>query len=156
MSFGFQSAITDVTESCISDLTQTLWQIAPQTHPQKLYKPEQSHRRPMTLTKDRPTLSSERAPSPRQDRNCQTVTKIWSWASDGARHQDRRTDWPSVVKWLGLGLGEGPYKGHTQLVGTNAWRGHGSAEDIWKQQIPKIMVHLYNDSKHIHYTGGTW
>jgi hypothetical protein len=47
----------------------------------------------LTMTKDRPTLSSERAPSPRQDRNCQTVTNIWSWAPAGARQQDRLTDW---------------------------------------------------------------
>jgi hypothetical protein len=29
--------------------------------------------------------------------NSQIVTNIWSWAPDGARHQDRLTDWPSVV-----------------------------------------------------------
>jgi hypothetical protein len=33
----------------------------------------------MTLTKDRPVLSSERAPhKKKQDRNCQTVLNIWS------------------------------------------------------------------------------
>jgi hypothetical protein len=57
-----------------------------------------------TVTKDRPTLSSERAPPQRQNRNCQTVTNIWSWGPDGARHQDRQTDWPSVAMWLRLGL----------------------------------------------------
>jgi hypothetical protein len=43
----------------------------------------------MTLTKDRPVLSSERAPhKKKQDHNCQTVLI-------GARHQDFLTDWPS-------------------------------------------------------------
>jgi hypothetical protein len=55
-----------------------------------------------TLTKDRPTISSERAPSRTKNRNCQTVTNIWSWAPDGARHQDRQTDRPSVAMWLRL------------------------------------------------------
>jgi hypothetical protein len=33
----------------------------------------------MTLTKDRPALSSERAPhKKKQDSNCQTVLNIWS------------------------------------------------------------------------------
>jgi hypothetical protein len=27
---------------------------------------------------------------------------IWSWAPDGARHQDRQADWLSVAKWLWL------------------------------------------------------
>jgi hypothetical protein len=39
-----------------------------------------------------------------QNRNCQTVTNISSWAPDGARHQDRQTDWPSVAMWLRLSL----------------------------------------------------
>jgi hypothetical protein len=46
----------------------------------------------MTLTKDRPVLSSERTPHKKQDRNCQTVITIWSWGPDGARHQDLLTD----------------------------------------------------------------
>jgi hypothetical protein len=29
----------------------------------------------------------------RENRNCQTVINIWSWAPDGARHQDWLTDW---------------------------------------------------------------
>jgi hypothetical protein len=33
---------------------------------------------------------------------CQTVSNIWSWAPDGARHQDGLIDWPSVVTWLWL------------------------------------------------------
>jgi hypothetical protein len=43
----------------------------------------------MTLIKDRQTrpLVREGAPQ-KQDRNCQAVINIWSWAPDGARHQD--------------------------------------------------------------------
>jgi hypothetical protein len=58
--------------------------------------------RPAAYTKDRPVLSSERAPHKKQDRNCQTVINIWSWAPHGARHQDLLTDWPSVAMWLRL------------------------------------------------------
>jgi hypothetical protein len=36
--------------------------------------------------------------------NCQRVINIWSWAPDGARHQDLLSDWPSVVMWLWLWL----------------------------------------------------
>jgi hypothetical protein len=39
-----------------------------------------------------------------QDSNFQPKINIWSWAPDGARHQDRQTDWPSVAKWLWLWL----------------------------------------------------
>jgi hypothetical protein len=42
----------------------------------------------------------------KQDRNCQRVINIWSWAPDGARHQDLLIDWPSVVMWLWLDLRE--------------------------------------------------
>jgi hypothetical protein len=38
----------------------------------------------------------------KQDRNCQTVIHIWSWAPDGARHKDLLTNWPSVAMWLTL------------------------------------------------------
>jgi hypothetical protein len=49
-------------------------------------------------------LVREGAPQ-KQDRNCQTVIiNIWSWAPDGARHQDLLTDWPSVAMWLWLWL----------------------------------------------------
>jgi hypothetical protein len=41
--------------------------------------------------------SSERAPD-WQNRKCLTVRNIWSWAPDGAWHQD----WPSVATWLRL------------------------------------------------------
>jgi hypothetical protein len=37
-----------------------------------------------------------------QDCNFQWKINIWSWAPDGARHQDRLTDWLSVAKWLWL------------------------------------------------------
>jgi hypothetical protein len=33
----------------------------------------------------------------KQDRNCQTIINIWSWAPDGARHQDLLVDRPSVA-----------------------------------------------------------
>jgi hypothetical protein len=46
-------------------------------------------------------LVREGAPQ-KQDRNCQTLINIWSWAPDGARHQDLLTDWPSVAMWLWL------------------------------------------------------
>jgi hypothetical protein len=36
----------------------------------------------------------------KQDYNCQRVINIWSWAPDGARHQDLLIDWPSVAMWL--------------------------------------------------------
>jgi hypothetical protein len=48
-------------------------------------------------------LVREGAPQ-KQDRNCQTAINIWLWAPDGARHQDLRTDWPSVAMWLWLWL----------------------------------------------------
>jgi hypothetical protein len=49
-------------------------------------------RDPVAIVNDRPVLSSERAPHKRKDRNCQTAINIWSWAPDGARHQDLLTD----------------------------------------------------------------
>jgi hypothetical protein len=55
------------------------------------------------MTNDRPDPSSERAPD-WQTRNCLTVRNIWSWAPDGARHQDWLTGWPSVVTRLWLWL----------------------------------------------------
>jgi hypothetical protein len=59
---------------------------------------------PAAYTKERPILPSERMPHRKQDRNCQTKINIWSWAPDGARHQDLLTDWPSVTMWLWLWL----------------------------------------------------
>jgi hypothetical protein len=49
------------------------------------------------------TLVREGAPQ-KQDRNCQTLTNIWSWAPDGVRHQDLLIDWPSVAMWHWLWL----------------------------------------------------
>jgi hypothetical protein len=46
--------------------------------------------------------SRQRGRPPTQDRNRQTVINRWSWAPDGARHQDLLTDWPSVAMWLWL------------------------------------------------------
>jgi hypothetical protein len=52
---------------------------------------------PAAYTKDRPVLSSERAPHKKQNRNCQKIINIWWRARDGARYQDLLTDWPSVT-----------------------------------------------------------
>jgi hypothetical protein len=49
------------------------------------------------------TLVREDAPQ-KQDRNCQRVIHIWSWALDGAQHQYLLIDWPSVAMWLWLWL----------------------------------------------------
>jgi hypothetical protein len=54
-------------------------------------------RGPAAYIKDRPVLSSEKAPHKKQDRNCRRVINIWSWAPDGARHQDLQIDWRSVA-----------------------------------------------------------
>jgi hypothetical protein len=48
-------------------------------------------------------LMREDAPQ-KQDRSCQRVINTWSWALDGARHQDLLTDWLSVSMWLWLRL----------------------------------------------------
>jgi hypothetical protein len=45
------------------------------------------------------TLAREGAPQ-KQDHNCQRIINIWSWAPDGAHHQDLLIDWPSVAMWL--------------------------------------------------------
>jgi hypothetical protein len=47
-------------------------------------------------------LSSERAPHMDRTVTFQPRLNIWSWAPDGARHQDRQTDWLSVAMWLWL------------------------------------------------------
>jgi hypothetical protein len=47
---------------------------------------------PAGYTKDRPVLSSERAPHKKQDRNCSKIENIWSQAQDGARYQDLLTN----------------------------------------------------------------
>jgi hypothetical protein len=41
-------------------------------------------------------LVREGAPR-QQTRNCVAVTKVWSWAPNAVRHQDRMAAWPSVV-----------------------------------------------------------
>jgi hypothetical protein len=46
-------------------------------------------------------LVRDRTPQ-KQDRNCKRAINIWSWAPDGARHQDLLIDWPSVAMWLWL------------------------------------------------------
>jgi hypothetical protein len=53
----------------------------------------------------RQTRPIDRVGAPeKQDHNCQSVISIWSWAQDGARHQDLLIDWPSVAIWLWLWL----------------------------------------------------
>jgi hypothetical protein len=44
--------------------------------------------------------------SQKQDRNCQTVINIWTWAPNGARHQDLLTDWLTVSRNVTLTLTE--------------------------------------------------
>jgi hypothetical protein len=60
----------------------------------------------VTLTNENPVLSSERAPHMDKNRNCLTVTNIWSWAQVGF---GTKTDWPTIgrnvsliLTWLGL------------------------------------------------------
>jgi hypothetical protein len=48
------------------------------------------------------------------------LTNIWSWAPDGARHQDRQTDWPSVVMWLWLWIKQSHL--HSQQVNAKSTR----------------------------------
>jgi hypothetical protein len=56
-----------------------------------------------TMTdKNRPDLSSERAHEQERTETVKQLTAIWSWAPDGARHQDILTDGPSVAKGLWL------------------------------------------------------
>jgi hypothetical protein len=38
----------------------------------------------------------------KQDRNCQRVINILSWAPDAARHHDLLIDWPSIAMWIWL------------------------------------------------------
>jgi ABC-type nitrate/sulfonate/bicarbonate transport system ATPase subunit len=51
----------------------------------------------LTLTWQTRPLVREGAPR-KQERNCQAEINIWSWAPDGARHQDWLTDW--LTYWL--------------------------------------------------------
>jgi hypothetical protein len=57
-------------------------------------------RGPAAYTKDRPPLLVTEGTLQKQDRNCQRVINIWSWAPDGAWHQDLLIDWLSVAMWL--------------------------------------------------------
>jgi hypothetical protein len=52
-------------------------------------------------TRQTRSLVREGAPQTR-DLNCQTVINIWSWAPDGAGHQDWLTDWLTdrLTDWL--------------------------------------------------------
>jgi hypothetical protein len=57
--------------------------------------------RPAAYTKDRPGLSSEKAPHKKQDSNCQTVINIWSWAPVGL---DNKIYWLTVCRNVTLTL----------------------------------------------------
>jgi hypothetical protein len=51
--------------------------------------------------------SRQRGRPPQEDKDSNSLhakLKIWSWAPEGARHQDRLADWPSAVTWLWLWL----------------------------------------------------
>jgi hypothetical protein len=61
-------------------------------------------RGPSAYRKDRPVLSSERAPHKNKTVTVKRVINIWSWAPDGTRRQDSLIDWPSVAMWLWLWL----------------------------------------------------
>jgi hypothetical protein len=59
--------------------------------------------KPVTMTDRWQTRPLVREGAPYgQDNNFQGRMNIGSWALDGARHQDRQTDWPSVAMWLWL------------------------------------------------------
>jgi hypothetical protein len=64
-------------------------------------------------------LVREGAPH-RQNRNCLTVTQIWFWVPEGARHQDYLANWPSFVTWLLLRLDL-----LLSVTDVTAWRGSG-------------------------------
>jgi hypothetical protein len=64
----------------------------------------------------------------RQNRNFLTVTKICSWASNGAWNQDWLADWPAVVAWLWLWLERDGCVG----VSSQRWQ---SVESQWEPGI---------------------
>jgi hypothetical protein len=58
-----------------------------------------------TLTDNRQTRPLVREGAPQRHNSIrQTVTNIWSWEPEGARHQDILIEWPSVVtrRWFWL------------------------------------------------------
>jgi hypothetical protein len=57
-----------------------------------------------SINKRQPRPLVREGASQKQDRNCQRVINIWSWAPDGARHQDLLVDWPSIAMWLWLAV----------------------------------------------------
>jgi hypothetical protein len=79
--------------------------------------PRDSDLRKSTLEK---ALVREGAPE-KQDRNCQWVISISSWAPDGARQKDLLIDWPSVAIWLRLRLWFENYKSAAVKVGLYVW-----------------------------------
>jgi hypothetical protein len=73
--------------------------------------------------KDRPVLSSERAPHKNKTVTVTQVIIIWSWAPDGARYQDILTDWLTVSRnvtltwlWLDLSLSNNQFLAHISLL----------------------------------------
>jgi hypothetical protein len=89
----------------------------------------------------RQTCSLVKESTPQKyDYNCQTVINIWSWAPDGAWHQDLLTDWQSVATWLWLWL-----KYLTEL----GWRvksqlpvGHSHEEFIVEEELDVSLWRL--------------
>jgi hypothetical protein len=91
-------------------------------------------------------LSSRQRGRPhRQNRNCLTVTKLWSWAPDGARHQDGLIDWQSVVTWLWLFENEIFYSSivdSLEVIGTNESFGI-NFKLVEEFRIPKQCLALF-------------
>jgi hypothetical protein len=54
--------------------------------------------RASTIYKRQPRPLVRNVAPEKQDRNCQRVINIWSWAPDGAGHQDLLTDWLTVSR----------------------------------------------------------
>jgi hypothetical protein len=73
----------------------------------------------------------------KQDRNCQRIINIWSWAPDGARarHQDLLIDWPSVAMWLWLDF---------DLMPVRRWK---EKSQIWDSKIWSRVPRISNPRK---------
>jgi hypothetical protein len=69
---------------------------------------------PAAYTKDTRPLVREGAPQ-KQDRKCQTVKNIWSWAPDEGS-TPRLTDWLAVSRNVTLTLTWAPHKNKTVTV----------------------------------------
>jgi hypothetical protein len=82
----------------VSNLRQKIWSSVPRdSDPRKA-----ALARASSIYK-RHTASRKRGrPTENKPVTVKRVINIWSWAPDGARHQDLPTDWPSVTMWLWL------------------------------------------------------